>query len=58
MEKTKDIDPSTKELLRGLELAYQKMVAFKKYKKTPLIISKNGKVVEIPWDEIEPTTAD
>ncbi|WP_194850263.1 hypothetical protein [Nonlabens antarcticus] len=56
MEKTKTKNPKTKDLLRGLELAYEKMVEFKKYKKTPLVVSRDGEVVEIPWDEIEPTT--
>jgi len=34
-------------LSKGLKEAYKKMVVFKKQKKTPIIISKNGKIVKI-----------
>ncbi len=43
-------------ILRGLELAYERMVEFKKYKKTPLVVWQDGKIVEIPYDQIPPTT--
>lgn len=43
-------------LIAGLEKAYEKLVEYKRYKKSPLIISKNGEVVEIPHEEIPPTT--
>jgi hypothetical protein len=41
---------------KGLEEAYRKMVEFKKYKKSPIIVSRDGKVVEIDPEEISPTT--
>ena len=34
-------------ILYGLELAYQKMLAFKKAKGTDLIVMKDGKIVAI-----------
>lgn len=34
-------------IIEGLEKAYKKLIEFKKYKKTPIIVSKDGKVVEI-----------
>ncbi len=43
-------------IARGLEEAYRKMVEFKKYKKTPMVVSKNGKVIEIEPENIQPTT--
>jgi len=43
-------------ILKGLELAYAKMVKFKKEKGTPLVISENGEVKLIPAEEILPTT--
>ena len=43
-------------ILKGLEEAYRKLVEFKKLKKSPLVIYKDGKIVEIPPDEIPPTT--
>jgi hypothetical protein len=32
----------------GLESAYKKLIEYKKYTKTPLIVSRRGKIVEIP----------
>lgn len=41
----------TEKIKEGLEIAYRRMVEFKKYKKTPIVVSKNGKIVEIsPYD--------
>jgi len=42
-------------IIKGLELAYMKLIEYKKYKKTPLIISRKGKVVEISHEKILPT---
>ena len=41
----------------GLKEAYRKMVAFKKKNNSPLIVSRNGKVIAIPPEEILPTTS-
>ncbi len=40
----------------GLEKAYKKMVEFKKSKNSPLIVSRDGKVVEIESEKILSTT--
>jgi hypothetical protein len=42
---------------RGLKEAYRKMAEFKKRNNSPLIISRNGKIIAIPPDEILPTTS-
>lgn len=42
-------------IIKGLEIAYRKLIAFKKYKKSPMIILKDGKVIEIPYEEISTT---
>jgi hypothetical protein len=42
-------------ILKGLEEAYRKLIEFKKYKKTPMVIGKDGKVVEIPYEKIKTT---
>jgi len=42
-------------IIKGLELAYQRMVEFKKSKNSPIIISKDGKVVEVSPFEAKPT---
>ena len=41
-------------IIEGLEKAYQKLIEFKKYKKTPIIIYKDGKVVELQPEKITP----
>ena len=43
-------------IIKGLEEAYRRMVIFKKQKNSPLIISINGKVVEIKPEDIPPKT--
>jgi hypothetical protein len=40
----------------GLREAYRKMAEFKKQKKSPLIVSRNGQVTAIPAEKILPTT--
>ncbi|MFY0607774.1 MAG: hypothetical protein JXR10_13740 [Cyclobacteriaceae bacterium] len=42
---------------QGLAEAYRKMAEFKKRNNSPLIVSRNGKVVSIPADQIPPTTS-
>lgn len=44
-------------IIRGLEEAYKKLVEFKKQKNSPLVVSRNGKVVEIPPDKINPVVS-
>lgn len=43
---------NVEKIREGLEKTYKKLIEFKKYKKTPIIISKDGKVVEISPYEI------
>ncbi len=37
---------------KGLEESYKKLIDFKKYKKTPIIISKDGVIIEQSPDKI------
>lgn len=37
---------------KGLKIAFKKMVEFKKFKKTPIIVSSEGKVIEIQPEDI------
>jgi hypothetical protein len=39
---------------KGLELAYKKMIEFKKQKNSPIIVSKNGQIIEISVENILP----
>ncbi|GAB3358061.1 hypothetical protein GCM10027566_22360 [Arachidicoccus ginsenosidivorans] len=38
-------------LQRGLELAFQRLLEFKKQKKSPLIIMKDNKIIEVSAEE-------
>ncbi len=44
----------TKQVKLGLTAAYANMLAFKKYKNSPVIISRDGKIVAVPADEMPP----
>ena len=52
----KEIQIEREKIIKGLELAYEKMVKFKISKNSPIVVSKNGKIVEIAPQDIEPTT--
>lgn len=39
-------------IIDGLEKAYKKLIEFKKYKKTPIIVSRDGKILEISPEKI------
>lgn len=52
----KALDEQTLKIIKGLELAYERMVEFKISKNSPIVVSKNGKIVEIAPQDIEPTT--
>jgi len=43
-------------IAKGLKEAYRKMVEFKKQKNSPVIVSRNGEIIEIDPDDILPTT--
>ncbi|EIJ37315.1 hypothetical protein [Galbibacter orientalis] len=56
MDKKSELKEDRKKIIAGLEKAYQKLVEFKRYKKSPLIIAKNGEIQEIAPENIQPTT--
>ncbi len=45
---------NVEKITEGLEKAYQKLIEYKKYKKTPLIVIKDGKIEEISPEKITP----
>ena len=45
-----------KKLIIGLERSYEKMVEFKKSKNSPIIVSKDGKIVKLDPNKINPKT--
>lgn len=38
---------------RGLEVSFERLIAFKKYKNSPFVFHRDGKIVEISADEME-----
>ncbi|GGF42466.1 hypothetical protein GCM10011339_33690 [Echinicola rosea] len=49
-------DDTLDKIVQGLEETYKKMVEFKKQKNSPLVVYKNGKIVELSPFEANPTT--
>ncbi|MDW7690849.1 hypothetical protein R9C00_21175 [Flammeovirgaceae bacterium SG7u.111] len=39
-------------IIEGLEKAYLKLIEFKKYKKSPIVISRGEKIVEVSAESI------
>ncbi|MFC4873504.1 hypothetical protein [Negadavirga shengliensis] len=43
-------------IVKGLEEAYRRLIEFKKQKKSPMIVLREGKIVAVDPNEIHPTT--
>lgn len=56
MDKREQINEKRNKIVEGLEKSYQKLVEFKRYKKSPLIVGRNGEIQEIAHEKILPTT--
>lgn len=56
MKTEKQIQEIREKIIKGLEETYKSLVEYKKQKNSPLIISRDGKVVEVNPKEILPTT--
>ena len=56
MKTKKQIQEIREKIIKGLEETYKSLVEYKKQKNSPLIISRDGKVVEVNPNEILPTT--
>jgi len=56
METKEELQELEEKVSIGLKEAYRKMVIFKKQKNSPMIVSRNGKVIEIQPENIPPTT--
>ena len=54
MTKQEQIEHTHQQVRKGLVLAYEAMLAFKRYKKTPVIISRNGQVLAVSPDDMPP----
>ncbi len=56
METKEKLEDLRQKVDLGLREAYRKMVEFKKKNNSPLIVSRDGKVIAIQPDDINPTT--
>ena len=55
MENKKQLKEERAKIVKGLEEAYRKRVEFKKSKNTPLVLIRNGKIMEIDTNDEKPT---
>ena len=46
----------TEKLKRGLELTYERLIEYKKAKKSPLVVMRDGEIIEISAEDLPPTT--
>ena len=52
----KELEEKRRLIIKGLEVAYSKLIEFKKIKKSPIIVSKDGEIVELNAENIQSTT--
>jgi imidazolonepropionase-like amidohydrolase len=43
-------------IVKGLEETYRRLIEYKKQKKSPMIVVRNGKIVAVDPGELLPTT--
>jgi hypothetical protein len=57
MPTNNSFDIEVGKIAKGLEETYRRLIIFKRQKNSPVVISREGKVVEVdPWDMPETTT--
>lgn len=54
MSKQAEIDYIHQQVRKGLLVASENMLAFKRYKQTPVVIVRDGQVVEVAPDALPP----
>ncbi|HEX8426540.1 hypothetical protein [Hymenobacter sp.] len=54
MNKEQQINHIHQQVRKGLLVASENMLAFKRYKQTPVVIVRDGQVVEVAPDELPP----
>ena len=43
-------------IVKGLEETYRRLVEYKKQKNSPMVVLRNGEIVEVDPNEVPPTT--
>jgi sulfur carrier protein ThiS len=56
MSKKEQAAHINQQLQIGLAATYNALLAFKKYKNSPVIIARDGKIVAVPADKMPPAT--
>lgn len=47
-----EIEKQREKIVKGLEIAYERLIEFKKGKNSPVVVSRNGKVIEESVDRV------
>lgn len=56
MDNNKYFKEERDKIIAGLEEAYKRLVEFKKQKNSPMVVSKEGKILEIDPNDVLPST--
>lgn len=56
MQTEKELKDERDKIVKGLEEAYRRLVEYKKQKKSPMVVMRGDKIVEVDPFEIAPTT--
>ncbi len=56
MNKLEQIPYISEQLQAALDISYENMLAFKRYKQTPVVIVRDGQVVEVSPDALPSAT--
>lgn len=57
MSKKEQAAHINQQLQLGVAAAYHNLLAFKKYKNSPVVISRNGKILQVSAEEMPPAPA-
>ena len=55
METKEQLKEERNKIVQGLEEANRKLVEFEKAKNSPIVVVRNGEIVEIDPDDVHPT---
>ncbi len=55
MDKAKALKDQHRKIVKGLELAYKELIKFKKSKNSPLVVVRDGKIIELDPEKAEAT---
>ncbi len=55
MDTEEQLKEERNKIVKGLEEAYRKLIEFKKAKNSPLVVVRNGKIVEIDPNDVPAT---